>query len=153
MHKRLFSVLYLQTLPEARNLETPPEFFNKKNYRVDKVRHYKEANACLDSRTYDIFLVDLSNISIGECLGLIQKARSLDICIFMVSDHINKKWFHNAQNLGVSGFFNKPIDPIMIENVAGDCAKSKSSKFPVGRESKSHRQNGPQKVESRVAVV
>ena len=75
MHKRFFSVLYLQTLPEARNLETPSEFFNK------------------------------------------------------------------------------PIDPIMIENVAGDCVKSKSSKFPVGRESKSHRQNGPQKVESQVAVV
>jgi DNA-binding response OmpR family regulator len=125
------SVLFLQTRRGAERPEilTPME---KKGCWVDKAMDIEEVYAYLDQHDYDIFLMDISDISIGECLPLIQKIKPLNVAIIIISDRINDKWHQNAPNLGVSGIFSEPINPVILEGVIDNCTKSRNHSFSAG---------------------
>jgi DNA-binding response OmpR family regulator len=90
---------------------------------VDKIQYIEEVGYFLDQHIYDIFLMDISNISIGECLPIIRRLRFFDTQIMVISDRVSDKWHRNALNMGVSGIFSEPINPAVLENVMDNCAK------------------------------
>ena len=101
----------------------------KKGYCVDKAMYFEEVYAYLDQHDYDILLMDISDISMGECLPLIQRIKPLNVDIIIISDRTNYKWRQNTTNLGVSGIFSEPINPAILEGVIDNCARSRNHSF------------------------
>jgi DNA-binding NtrC family response regulator len=117
MQEKLFSVLLLQSRQDAEELGSIPVPLGDGRYWVDTAQHIEEANALLDQRTYDMFFMDISDTSIGECLNLINRVRDLETDLIMISDHVDGKWHQKAMNIGVSTIVTKPINPTLLQEM------------------------------------
>lgn len=133
MVKKAFSVLFLEPRLNAEKMDTLSEPLEDKGYLVDTARHIEEANEFLDRRDYDMFLMDITDISMGECLNLIQRIQSLKTDLIVISDHVDDKWYQKALHVGVSTVFTKPINPTLLEDMVDRCKKIKNSSVPYPR--------------------
>jgi DNA-binding NtrC family response regulator len=122
-----FSVLFLQSQQEAGKFSKLSEPLEEKGCWVDMAQHIEEANRFLDHRSYDMLLMDISDISMGECLNLISRLRKLKTNLVVISDHLDSKWYQKAMDIGVSTIFTKPINPAQLENIVDQYKRVRSS--------------------------
>ena len=127
MQKKPFSVLFLQSQHGSEKISALSEPLQQKGYWVDTVERIEQASEFLEQRTYDMFLMDITDISVGECLSLIQMLRDLTTDLIVISDHVDDKWYQKAMNIGVSTIFTKPINPALLENMVDNCKKVKNA--------------------------
>jgi DNA-binding NtrC family response regulator len=122
-----FSVLFLQSQQEAGKFSKLSEPLEEKGCWVDMAQHIEEASAFLDHRSYDMLLMDISDISMGECLNLISRLRKLKTNLVVISDHLDSKWYQKAMDIGVSTIFTKPINPAQLEDIVDKYKRIRSS--------------------------
>jgi DNA-binding NtrC family response regulator len=131
MRKESISVLFLQPQQQTDKLNLLFEILEKEGYWVDKAQRIEEVDTFLEQHIYDMFLIDVTDISMGECIKSIQKLRSHKTNIIVISDHANDKWNQKASNLGVSAIFNKPITPVLLQDMLEKCMNGRRYTIPT----------------------
>jgi DNA-binding NtrC family response regulator len=118
--QEVFSVLFLRPQQEAGKSSKLSETLEEMGYWVEMAQNMEEASEFLDQSSYDIFLMDISDFSMGECLDLINRLRKLKTDLVVISDHLDSKWYQKAMDIGVSTIFTKPIDPAQLSDIVGN---------------------------------